>query len=77
MQPRLGRALHVAPAQRGGERAAGRPGEGGPDGEGAEGDAGGRRAVEEVSAHHQRDDRHQEWTVTTRQFVTGAFSDQG
>lgn len=64
VQPRLGRALHVPAAERGGERAAGRPGEGRPDGEGAEGDAGGRGAVEEVSAHHQRDDRHQERTVT-------------
>ena len=64
VQPRLGRAMHVSAAERGGERAAGRPREGRPDGEGAEGDAGGRRAVEEVRAHHQRDDRHQERTVT-------------
>ncbi|GLD73018.1 T-box transcription factor TBX19, partial [Lates japonicus] len=61
--PRGGRTLHVTAAERGGERAAGRQGEGRPDGEGAEGDAGGRRAVEEVSAHHQRDDRHQERTI--------------
>lgn len=60
-----GRALHVAAAERRGERAAGRPGEGRPDGARAEGDAGGRGAVEEVPAHHQRDDRHQERTVTT------------
>lgn len=58
------RTLHVSPAERRGERAAGRPREGRPDGEGAEGDPGGRRAVEEVPAHHQRDDRHQERTVT-------------
>lgn len=53
LQLRFSRALHVPAAERGGERAAGRPREGRPDGEGAEGDAGGRGAVEEVSAHHQ------------------------
>lgn len=69
VQPRLGWTLHVTAAERGGERAAGRPGEGRPDGEGAEGGAGGRRAMEEVSAHHQRDDRHQEWTVKPGLFL--------
>lgn len=60
------RALHVTAAERRGERAAGRPGEGRPDGARAEGDVGGRGAVEEIPTHHQRDDRHQERTVTLK-----------
>lgn len=63
VRPRFCGALYVAAAQRRGERAAGRPREGRPHGEGAEGGAGGRRSVEEVPTHHQRDDRHQERTV--------------